>query len=182
MEAVKQRRRYTWMTLLDGVQLVSLGEGTLVLAFADEGKRRNFLSSGSDEILRQALIDVLGVDSRVDAIFDPARAGRSDADRPAGRASTGDAPSVGAPRTTPQPTGPAAPEPPSPGPTASPAPATGRATPAPATARPSQTSARIVRPEDDQPADDDPDESGFTGRDLLVRELGASVIEEIDHS
>jgi len=40
-----------------------------------------------------------------------------------------------------------------------------------------------VLPGDDQPADDDrdADDSGLSGRDLLVRELGAKVIEEVDH-
>ncbi|MEH6379231.1 hypothetical protein V7793_33570, partial [Streptomyces sp. KLMMK] len=38
-----------------------------------------------------------------------------------------------------------------------------------------------VAPEDDMPAEDDPDldETALTGHDLIVRELGATVIEEI---
>jgi DNA polymerase-3 subunit gamma/tau len=36
---------------------------------------------------------------------------------------------------------------------------------------------------DDQPSPDDPDldDDGLSGQELLVRELGASVIEEIEH-
>ncbi|MGO4430797.1 DNA polymerase III subunit gamma and tau, partial [Streptomyces sp. MCAF7] len=38
-----------------------------------------------------------------------------------------------------------------------------------------------VAPEDDMPAEDDPDldESALSGHDLIVRELGATVIEEV---
>ncbi|OEV11615.1 hypothetical protein AN218_12180, partial [Streptomyces nanshensis] len=37
--------------------------------------------------------------------------------------------------------------------------------------------------EDDMPAEDDPDldESALSGYDLIVRELGATVIEEVEH-
>ncbi|OEV28850.1 hypothetical protein AN219_19665 [Streptomyces nanshensis] len=37
--------------------------------------------------------------------------------------------------------------------------------------------------EDDMPAEDDPDldESALSGYDLIMRELGATVIEEFDH-
>jgi DNA polymerase-3 subunit gamma/tau len=37
--------------------------------------------------------------------------------------------------------------------------------------------------EDDIPEDDDPDlvDSALSGHDLFIRELGATVIEEIDH-
>ncbi|MYV43461.1 DNA polymerase III subunit gamma/tau, partial [Streptomyces sp. SID1328] len=40
-----------------------------------------------------------------------------------------------------------------------------------------------VSPEDDTPADDDPDldESALSGRDLIVRELGATVLDEFSH-
>ncbi|MES4885606.1 hypothetical protein ABVB69_34610 [Streptomyces sp. NPDC000349] len=66
-----------------------------------------------------------------------------------------------------------------------PAPDSGRSsapstTPAP---RPPAPEPRQVSPEDDIPEEDDPDldESALSGRDLLVRELGATVVEEIAH-
>ncbi|OEV24625.1 hypothetical protein AN220_18005, partial [Streptomyces nanshensis] len=38
-------------------------------------------------------------------------------------------------------------------------------------------------PEEDMPAEDDPDldESALSGHDLIVRELGATVLEELRH-
>jgi DNA polymerase-3 subunit gamma/tau len=40
-----------------------------------------------------------------------------------------------------------------------------------------------VAPEDDMPAPDDPDldESALSGHELIVRELGATVVEEVLH-
>jgi DNA polymerase-3 subunit gamma/tau len=193
LDAVKGRRRFTWMTLLDGVQIASLQDRMLTLAFADEGKRRNFGASGSDEILRQALIDVLGVDWRVDAVLDPSRA--TGATPAASRSPAGPSPASGPPAE-------AATDSPAPGlgpgAMAASAPADpptsgsgaagrrGRSEPAPRTGsgRPHLVAVpSVVPPEDDHPADDDPDadDSGVGGRDLLMRELGARVIEEIEH-
>ncbi|WP_194362478.1 hypothetical protein [Streptomyces alkaliterrae] len=41
----------------------------------------------------------------------------------------------------------------------------------------------VVSVEDDIPEEDDPDldESALSGHDLIIRELGATVIEEINH-
>ncbi|MFD0348206.1 hypothetical protein ACFQ0M_23595 [Kitasatospora aburaviensis] len=41
-----------------------------------------------------------------------------------------------------------------------------------------------VAPEDDIPEEDDPDlnEDAFSGQELIIRELGATVLEEIRHS
>jgi len=211
LDAVKNQRRFPWMMLVDGVQLVGLDGGTLALAFANEGKRKNFLSSGSDEILRQALIDVLGVDWRIDAVLDPGRAGVlpssgkrpsaavpaspvSDTAPPAGNSpppfsnspppfsngpqpfSNGPQPEgPGAMRTSAAPTGPGVPS--------GPAGATGPAVPPAPPASPPPARSAPPAPEYDTPEADDPDadDSGLSGRELLVRELGASVIEEIEH-
>jgi DNA polymerase-3 subunit gamma/tau len=173
LDAVKNRRRYTWMTLVGGVQLLSLDSGTLALAFAEEGKRKHFLSSGSDEILRQALIDVLGVDWRIDAVLDPGRAGVASMPAPAAAAPRPAAP------------GPAAPGPATPGSVAPGSAAAGaaEAAPRPAASSASGAAAHPHQPGEDVPEADDPDadDAGLSGRDLLVRELGASVIEEIEH-
>ncbi|MGV9905671.1 DNA polymerase III subunit gamma and tau, partial [Streptomyces sp. NPDC003388] len=61
----------------------------------------------------------------------------------------------------------------------------GGAPPAPARTAPAPQPARApepapVAPEDDIPEDDDPDldESALSGHELIVRELGATVVEE----
>ena len=74
VERVKEYKRVTWMLLMEQVQVASVDDRVLVLAFGSEGKRRNFSSSGHDEIVRQALIDVLGLDRRIDAVLDPSAA------------------------------------------------------------------------------------------------------------
>ncbi|MEU1159020.1 DNA polymerase III subunit gamma/tau, partial [Streptomyces sp. NPDC005918] len=52
--------------------------------------------------------------------------------------------------------------------------------PAPRAAAPSAPAPEHVSPEDDIPEDDDPDlvESALSGHDLIVRELGATVVDE----
>jgi len=75
LEAVKVQRRFTWMMLLENVNVAGVDGRQLTLAFASEGSRKAFTGSGSDEVLRQAFIDVLGVDWRVEAVLDPSAKG-----------------------------------------------------------------------------------------------------------
>jgi DNA polymerase III subunit gamma/tau len=77
LEVVKAKRRFTWLVLLDHVQVVGLSEGALTLAFANEGQRKNFATGGSEEVLREAIHEVLGADWRIDAVLDPGHAGGS---------------------------------------------------------------------------------------------------------
>ena len=77
LEVVKAKRRFTWLVLLDHVQVVGLSEGALTLAFANEGQRKNFATGGSEEVLREAVHEVLGADWRIDAVLDPGHAGGS---------------------------------------------------------------------------------------------------------
>jgi DNA polymerase-3 subunit gamma/tau len=156
LNIVKTRRRFTWMILIDGVQVASVDDNTLVLAFAEEGKRKNFLSSGSDELLSGAIQEVLRVRWRLDAVLDP------------NRATTTTPPPAGPAHSVPAPAAPAAAAP-----AAAPTPP-----PAPRPAAPVvDASVDDSAHEDDEPLDD----AGLTGRDLLIRELGASVLEEIEH-
>jgi DNA polymerase-3 subunit gamma/tau len=71
VERVKEYKRVTWMLLMEQVQVATVDDRVVVLAFTNEGKRRGFSASGHDEIVRQALIDVLGLDRRIDAVLDP---------------------------------------------------------------------------------------------------------------
>jgi len=165
LNIVKTRRRFTWMILIDGVQVSSVDGDTLVLAFAEEGKRKNFLSSGSDELLSTAIHEVLRVRWRLDAVLDPARA------------TTTTPPPAGPAHAVPAPTPAAAP-------TASASPAPPSAAPAPAAPPPRPAPVPVVdAAQDDSAHEDDEaiDDAGLTGRDLLIRELGASVLEEIEH-
>ncbi|GDY64165.1 hypothetical protein SAV14893_035580 [Streptomyces avermitilis] len=84
-----------------------------------------------------------------------------------------------APRPAPQQSAP-----PAPGPAASaaPAPSARQTAPAPASTPP-PAPPRHIAPEDDMGEDDDPDldESALSGHELIVRELGATVMEEFSH-
>src|SRR4051794_1461388 len=71
VEATKQRRRLTWIYLTQQAQVVTVDDQTLTLGFANSGARDSFDGGGSAEIVRQAAIDVVGHDWRVETIVDP---------------------------------------------------------------------------------------------------------------
>jgi DNA polymerase-3 subunit gamma/tau len=71
VEATKQRRRLTWIYLTQQAQVVGVDDKILTLGFANAGARDSFDSGGSAEIVRQAAIDVVGHDWRVETIVDP---------------------------------------------------------------------------------------------------------------
>ncbi|MFG3161606.1 DNA polymerase III subunit gamma and tau [Streptomyces sp. NPDC048232] len=188
LEAVKNRRRFTWILLSQNAQVTGFDGTSLQIGFVNAGARDNFVSSGSEDVLRQALAEQFNVQWKIDAIVDPSGgsappppAGPSGGHGGGGGGSGGGGGGFGAGAPAPRPSAPAPAAPPP----AAPAPDSGRssassATPAP---RPPAPEPRQVSPEDDIPEEDDPDldESALSGRDLLVRELGATVVEEIAH-
>ncbi len=74
LEQVKKLRRSAWMVLFEKAAVLSVDDGRLTLAMPDIGLVKGFPAHGYDEIVRQALIDVLGVDWQVEAVLDPSRA------------------------------------------------------------------------------------------------------------
>ncbi|MDQ0386854.1 DNA polymerase-3 subunit gamma/tau [Streptomyces sp. DSM 42143] len=191
LEAVKNRRRFTWILLSQNAQVTGFDGTTLQIGFVNAGARDNFLSSGSEDVLRQALAEQFNVQWKVDAVVDPS--GGSAPPSPSGPAGGYGGPGGfgnasggggggfggGAPAQRPSAPTPGA-QPPASAP-AAPTPASApAAAPAPAP-RPPAPEPRPVSPEDDIPEDDDPDldESALSGKELLVRELGATVVEEI---
>ncbi|MGA8209280.1 MAG: DNA polymerase III subunit gamma and tau, partial [Nocardioidaceae bacterium] len=71
LDAVKLKRRYTWILLSQNAQVAAVDDKTLTIALVNAGARNSFTSGGSEEILRQAAIDVVGHDWRVESIVDP---------------------------------------------------------------------------------------------------------------
>jgi len=71
IENVKNRRRLTWSLISASAQVAAIDDKTLTISLVNSGARDSFTRSGSDEILRQAIIDVVGIDRRVEAIIDP---------------------------------------------------------------------------------------------------------------
>ncbi|WP_328481052.1 DNA polymerase III subunit gamma and tau [Streptomyces sp. NBC_00377] len=197
LEAVKNRRRFTWILLSQNAHVAGFDGTTLQLGFASAGARDNFASSGSEDVLRQALAEQFSVQWKIDAVIDPSGGSAPPATGGFGGGSGGGG-GAGAPGGYGSPGGhngpgghggggPAAPPggaPPQP-PAAHGAPPqqaaqAGPSAPysAPAPSRPAAP--EPVAPEDDTPEDDDPDlnESALSGYELIVRELGATVVEE----
>ena len=194
LEQTKNRRRLAWMVLSQHAHVVDVDGVRLTVGFANAGARDSFVNGGCDEILRQAAIDVVGMDWRVESIVDPSGAA---AEAPVVRQAATDpaAPPVSAPAPAGPPGGPAqeAPDGPPSWVTGDAAPASAAAPAAPVSAAPAREAleaaraggpaepAAPVRSADDDVDPDDPDaDSGAVDTEsLLSQTLGARLIEEI---
>jgi DNA polymerase-3 subunit gamma/tau len=171
LEKVREMRRYTWILLSQNAQVVGLEGNVLTVGFKNSGARESFVGGGSEEILRQAAIDVIGVDWRVESIVDPS------ADPGAGTA-----PRVTKPATAQEsPAAPEAPAAPAPAPVQPEAIASARSNIAPTRSGDQPAKPADNRDADAHPDDPDADDNGIDGAELLQRELGATVIDEIPH-
>ena len=188
---MKLIRRVTWMHLSQQAQVVAVDEKTLTLGFRTQGARDNFAAGGHEEILRQAAIDAIGQDWRIETIVDPSAqpgaapysggpaVSTSSPTQPEDRAAE-PAPDVpDEPRAAAAPQAPAAPtrQPPDPAALASARDAI-QETRAQGEARRRQE--HQVSDSDASPDDPDADDD-LAGPELLQRELGAHIIEEIKH-
>ncbi|MCC3780055.1 DNA polymerase III subunit gamma and tau, partial [Streptomyces sp. UNOB3_S3] len=70
LEAVKNRRRFTWILLSQNAQVAGCDGITLQVGFSNAGARDSFANSGSEDVLRQALGD-LGLQWKTELIVDP---------------------------------------------------------------------------------------------------------------
>ncbi|MFJ9644547.1 DNA polymerase III subunit gamma and tau [Streptomyces sp. NPDC004244] len=178
LEAVKNRRRFTWILLSQNAQVTGFDGTTLQLGFPNAGARDNFASSGSEEVLKAVLAEQFQVNWKIDAVL-----GQGGNPGPAAASAYG-APAYGAPAA------PAYSPPPAPAPAPAPVQPAPAAPQQPRPQQPPQAAAAPqppvpqapppVAPEDDVPEEDDPDlvDSALTGHELIVRELGATVLEE----
>ncbi|MFQ6198484.1 DNA polymerase III subunit gamma and tau [Streptomyces sp. NPDC000405] len=201
LEAVKNRRRFTWILLSQNAQVAGCDGITLQVGFSNAGARDSFANSGSEDVLRQALGD-LGLQWKTELIVDPSgganppggSGGFGGGGGYSGGGGYGGAPAVPQAPAYARPQAAAAAQAPAPAAPPQPAAPAAQATPAPSAPAPASPSgpaqryggaaepeAPPVAPEDDIPAEDDPDldDTALTGHDLIVRELGATVIEEI---
>jgi DNA polymerase-3 subunit gamma/tau len=174
LEKVREMRRYTWILLSQNAQVTALEGNLLTVGFKNAGARDSFLGGGSDEILRQAAIDVIGADWKVEAIVDPsADPGAGTAPRVT-KAAAEAAPVVADTQPSAAPAAPVAPVQPE------------SIASARSNISPTRTGPRPAAPTDDRDGDADPDDpdaddTGLDGAALLQRELGATVIDEIPH-
>jgi DNA polymerase-3 subunit gamma/tau len=193
LDAVRSEKKVAWM-LLNTASVQELENGVLTIAFPSEGNARGFASSGHDQVLTSALAAMLGLNVRVRAV-----AGGPPAASPTvgGRAVQGNRPAQDNPAT------PSSADPPAAPPAASQpegrtrgpgaAPESGRAVKSPA-AGGQQAEPRRSRPAPPQAAgsadEEWPDDASgpgsgaedLTGMELIRRQLGGRVIQEIEDS
>ena len=74
LEALKLDSRVAWV-LFESARPVSISGGALAIAVGEPGKLSNISSSKHDERLRQAVIDVMKVEVRIDVVLAPDRVG-----------------------------------------------------------------------------------------------------------
>ncbi|MEV5961625.1 DNA polymerase III subunit gamma and tau [Kribbella sp. NPDC051952] len=98
LEAVKSKRRFAWIMLSQNAQVIAIDDQTLTLGLVNAGARESFARSGSEDILRQAMIDTIGLNRRIEAVVDPSTdpgGGGQPAGRPSGPPSGGSSGSHG---------------------------------------------------------------------------------------
>jgi DNA polymerase-3 subunit gamma/tau len=206
LDAVREVRRVAWI-LLSNASVDSVEGAVLTLAFPREGDAKGFASSGCDQDLADVLDRMLGVRPVIRTITQSAAPRRAAPAQPPAAGSASVAPaSAGSSSPGPSSPGPSSTGPSSTGPAQAGSPTRGSAA-GEGTARqdgqPSeprsngrdQRSADAVplppepapeaagRDHDDPRYDTDPqapEGRGVTGTDLILRELGGRVIEEID--
>ena len=164
LESIKAKRRVTWMLLYEKASVLSLESGVLTLGLPDAGTARGFAAGDHPDVVRAALLDVVGVEARVDAVPHGA------APTPSG----GGAPGASArrarrPRRKRQPR--SRPEPRRPGAPSKAAEARQRAE---ALAR--EEAERAATPDEPDPGDADADDSGKSGGALIADVLGGRQI------
>ncbi len=64
-------RRFTWILLSQNAQVIGVDATTLTVGFKTAGARDSFIGGGSEEILRQAAIDMIGADWKIETAVDP---------------------------------------------------------------------------------------------------------------
>ena len=71
IENVKKRRRLTWSLLSASAQILGVDDTNITIGIVNAGARDSFVRSESDEILRQAFIEVVGLDRKIECVVDP---------------------------------------------------------------------------------------------------------------
>jgi DNA polymerase-3 subunit gamma/tau len=71
IESVKKRRRLTWSLLSASAQILGLDEKTITIGIVNAGARDSFVRSESDAILRDAFIEIVGLDRKIEVTVDP---------------------------------------------------------------------------------------------------------------
>jgi DNA polymerase III subunit gamma/tau len=179
LAALQSKRRVAWM-LLSNATVESLADGALTIAFAKPGDAKGFVTSGSDKDLGNVLSGLFGMTPQIRSTVLTGAAGAGsggssqnlDMDtRPASPPPSREARRPDQPRPAEDPPGPRG----------------SQARHQPTSAGQSSQSSRSARPLS-PPAGSEPEPSdlpapdGLTGTDLIERELGGRIIQELDGS
>lgn len=181
LEEVKGKRRFTWILLSQNAQVAELRNGVMVLAMANVGARDSFSRGGNEDVLREALVVVLGADFRIETMVEGGPSSPTPAARPA-PVSESAAASWNAP-ATPAPAPPAdVPLAPPPTPAATQAETVDRER-ARQQIRPTRQGTAVGGADDERDAvasrlDSDLEDSTESHTELLARHLGAEIIGE----
>jgi DNA polymerase-3 subunit gamma/tau len=70
LENVKNRRRFTWILLSQNAQVVEARGDVLTIGLANPGARDSFGKGGSTEVLREAILEVIGAAMQIETIVD----------------------------------------------------------------------------------------------------------------
>jgi DNA polymerase III subunit gamma/tau len=157
LEEVKGKRRFTWILLSQNAQVAELRNGTLLLGMSNAGARDSFARSGNEDVLREAMVVVMGADFAVETMVDPSAAPNA--------ASVGVAPRM-VPATDRLPTAP------------------GPAPDSPKIRATTNGAGHDTAEDPDALAsrdDSDLEEDAESQTELLARHLGAEIIAEEDH-
>ena len=174
LEEVKSKRRFTWILLSQNAQVAEVRDGTLLLAMANTGARDSFGRGGSEDVLREALVVVLGTDFRIETMVDAGAGGSAPREAPGRPAPSAARPPVDqVPDDAPMGQAPlASPAPVPPGPSAR-----ERAVASVQSAGPETA----LDPDEAVDRDDaDVDDGAESHHALLARQLGAQIIVEDD--
>ena len=71
IENVKKRRRLTWSLLSASAQILGVDEKAITIGIVNAGARDSFIRSESDQILRDAFIEIVGLDRKIEVTVDP---------------------------------------------------------------------------------------------------------------
>jgi DNA polymerase-3 subunit gamma/tau len=77
LQRVKERKKVTWVMLSQNAQVLAMDDTTVTIGLSHAGVRDNFVRSGHDDVLREAMREELLVDRRIEAVVDPSTGGGS---------------------------------------------------------------------------------------------------------
>ncbi len=71
IENVKKRRRLTWSLLSASAQILGVDDKNITIGIVNAGARDSFLRSESEQILRDAFIEIVGLNRKIEVTVDP---------------------------------------------------------------------------------------------------------------